>query len=562
MMKTLDAITLSVIQAALQQVCDEMDLTFSRAAFSPVIAEANDRSDGIYSAEDGSLIAQGSQGLPVFVGVMQHSTRTIIEMIRDGRCLPPEPGDIYIVNDPYLGGTHLMDVRFAMPVYRNGAIWCWLSNTGHWPDIGGAVPGGFSASATSVEQEGLRLPPVKLFKKGVLDTEIYAIITSNIRVADQRIGDIRAQAAALAVGEQRLGRILDRYGDDTVSAAIAELRSRAARQMRAHIGSIADGTYRSTAIVDSDGVVDKPLTIALAVEKAGDTLTFDFAGSSPPCIGPMNSVIATTLSSVYLAMRHIFPDVPISAGAFEPLVVKRPEGTFLDAKYPRPVSGCAAEVSQRIAEAVFAALVQALPDKVTAAPAGSSGNFALGGHDPARDRGYVMYQISGGGYGGSAGGDGLSNGCSAIGISKSPPVEIMEQGFPVLYRHYALREGSGGAGEHRGGFGLSYEIELLRGEARASFVMDHGRVGPLGALGGADGAVNEVTVFRGEEAHVPPHLSKEQDIPLTAGDRVRVGTPGGGGYGDPKKRARALVRRDVDLEYYTAKEAAEKFGPF
>ena len=561
-MATLDAITLSVIQSSLQQVCDEMDLTFSRAAFSPVIAEANDRSDGIYSAVDGSLIAQGSQGLPVFVGVMQYSTKTLIEMIADGRCLPPEPGDIYIVNDPYLGGTHLMDVRFAMPVYRNGAIFCWLSNTGHWPDIGGAVPGGFSASATAVEQEGLRLPPVKLFKKGVLDPEIYAIITSNIRVADQRIGDIRAQAAALTVGQDRLFAILDRYGDDTVTTAIAELRARAADQMRAHIAAIPDGVYRSQAFVDSDGVVDRPLTIALAVEKVGDTLTFDFAGSSPPCVGPMNSVIATTLSSVYLAMRHIFPDVPISAGAFEPLVVRRPEGTFLDAKYPRPVSGCAAEVSQRIAEAVFAAMVQALPERVTAAPAGSSGNFALGGHDPARDRGFVMYQISGGGYGGSASGDGLTNGCSTIGISKSPPVEIMEQAFPVLYRHYALREGSGGAGERRGGFGLSYEVELLRGEARASFVMDHGRTGPQGALGGGDGAVNTVTVFRSGVAHTPPHLSKEQDIPLKAGDRVKVGTPGGGGYGDPRRRDRALVRRDVALGYYSADEAERLFGPF
>ncbi|CAG0948317.1 MAG: methylhydantoinase [Rhizobiaceae bacterium] len=561
-MVTLDALTLSVIQSSLQQVCDEMDLTFSRAAFSPVIAEANDRSDGIYSAVDGSLISQGSQGLPVFVGVMQYSTKTLIEMIGDGRCLPPEPGDIYIVNDPYLGGTHLMDVRFAMPVYRNGAIFCWLSNTGHWPDIGGAVPGGFSASATAVEQEGLRLPPVKLFKKGMLDPEIYAIVTSNIRVADQRIGDIRAQAAALTVGQDRLFAILDRYGDETVTAAIAELRSRAADQMRAHIAAIPDGTWRSKAFVDSDGVVDQPLTIALAVEKAGETLTFDFAGSSPPCVGPMNSVIATTLSSVYLAMRHIFPDVPISAGAFEPLVVRRPEGTFLDAKYPRPVSGCAAEVSQRIAEAVFAAMVQALPERVTAAPAGSSGNFALGGHDPARDRGFVMYQISGGGYGGSASGDGLSNGCSTIGISKSPPVEIMEQAFPVLYRHYALREGSGGAGERRGGFGLSYEVELLRGEARASFVMDHGRTGPQGALGGGDGAVNTVTVFRSGVAHTPPHLSKEQDIPLKAGDRVRVGTPGGGGYGDPRKRDRALVRRDVALGYYTAADAERLFGPF
>ena len=164
------------VQAGLQQVCDEMDLTFSRAAFSPVIAEADDRSDGIYSATDGSLIAQGSKGLPVFVGVMQFSTRTILERIRQGLTAAPEPGDIYIVNDPYLGGTHLMDVRFAMPVWRSGEIFCWLSNTGHWPDTGGAVPGGFSASAISAEQEGLRLPPVKLFKKGVLDQEIYQII--------------------------------------------------------------------------------------------------------------------------------------------------------------------------------------------------------------------------------------------------------------------------------------------------------------------------------------------------------------------------------------------------
>lgn len=557
---TLDTLTLSVIQAALQQACDEMDLAFSRAAFSPVIAEANDRSDGIYAAEDGSLIAQGNQGLPVFVGVMQYSTRTVIEMIADGRCLAPEEGDIYIVNDPYLGGTHLMDVRFVMPVYRSGKIFCWLSNTGHWPDIGGAVPGGFSASATAVEQEGLRLPPVKLFKRGKLDPEIHAIISSNIRVADQRIGDIKAQAAALLVGRDRLFEILDRYGDETVTAAIGELRRRAAGQMRAEIAAIPDGVYRSKAFVDSDGVVDHPLTIALLIEKQGDTLTFDFSQSSKPCAGPMNSVLATTLSSVYLAMRHIFPDVPINAGAFEPLIVRRPEGTFLDAHYPRPVSGCAAEVSQRIAEAVFAALVQALPEKVTAAPAGSSGNFALGGHDPARGRDYVMYQISGGGYGGNFDHDGLTNGCSTIGISKSPPVEIMEQAFPVLYRHYALREGSGGAGKHRGGFGLAYEVELLRGEARASFVMDHGRFGPQGVLGGGDGAVNAVTVFRGDAAHVPPHLSKEQDIPLQAGDRVRVGTPGGGGYGDPAERDPDLVRHDVEMGYYTLEQARQMFG--
>lgn len=556
----IDPVTLTVIQAGLQQICDEMDLTFSRAAFSPVIAEANDRSDGIYSAEDGSLIAQGAGGLPVFVGTMQYSTRTLIQMIADGRAAAPQPGDIYIVNDPYLGGTHLMDVRFARPFYRNGALYCWLSNTGHWPDTGGAVPGGFSASATAVEQEGLRLPPVRLFKQGEMDPEIYAIITSNIRVADQRIGDVKAQAAALLVGDAQLNALMDRYGDDTVTEAIAELRRRAAVQMGAFVREIPEGTYRSVAWIDSDGVVNEPLAIRLAVTRGGDRLTFDFAGSSPPCLGPMNSVLATTLSSVYLAMRHIFPEVPMSAGAFEPLHVTGVEGTFLDARYPRPVSGCAAEVSQRIAEAVFAALVPALPDRVTAAPAGTSGNFALGGHDPARGRDFVMYQISGGGYGGNSDHDGLSNGCSTIGISKAPPIEIMEQAFPVLYHRYGLHEGSGGAGMQRGGFGLDYEVELRRGAARASFVMDHGRFGPQGVMGGADGMCNTVTVVQNGQPYTPAHLSKEQDIAMTPGDRVRVQTPGGGGYGDPFLRDPKAVCEDVTLERYTPEQARDLFG--
>ncbi len=557
---TIDPITLTVIQAGMQQVCDEMDMTFSRAAFSPVIAEANDRSDGIYAADDGALIAQGAGGLPVFVGTMQYSTRTLIDMIDNGQVAAPKPGDIYIVNDPYLGGTHLMDVRFARPFYRKGELFCWLSNTGHWPDTGGAVPGGFSASATAVEQEGLRLPPVRLFKEGVLDQEIFSIISSNIRVADQRIGDVKAQAAALLVGEQRLNELMDRYGDGAVTEAIKELRGRAAQQMRAFIATIPEGTYKSTAWIDSDGVINKPLEIRLAITKANTDLIFDFEGTSPPCEGPMNSVKATTYSSVYLAMRHIFPEVPMSAGAFQPLSIMGIDNTFLDAHYPRPVSGCAAEVSQRIAEAVFAALVIPLPDRVTAAPAGTSGNFALGGFDPAHDRNFVMYQISGGGYGGNAEGDGLSNGCSTIGISKAPPVEIMEQAFPVLYHHYALHEGSGGAGLHRGGFGLDYEVELLRGHAKASFVMDHGRFGPQGALGGKDGVVNKVTVHRNGAAYTPPHLSKEQDIPLQSGDRVRVRTPGGGGYGDPLERPTSAVLEDVLLGRYSLDQAQTLFG--
>ena len=556
----LDVITLSVIQAGLKQVCDEMDLSFSRAAFSPVIAEANDRSDGIYAADNGNLIAQGAGGLPVFVGTMQYSTSELIRLIGEEKVHAPEPGDIYVVNDPYLGGTHLMDVRFVRPYYRQNKLWCWLSNTGHWPDTGGAVPGGFSASATEVEQEGLRLPPVKLFKRGKLDQEIYSIICSNIRVADQRVGDVKAQAAALEVGADRLDELLKRYGDETVALAIKELHVRASNQMRQLISELPEGSWQSIAFVDSDGVVDEPLQISLKVTKVLDKLVFDFSGSSPPCRGPMNSVLATTLSSVYLAIRHIFPEVPICAGAFEPLEIIRPENTFLDARYPRPVSGCAAEVSQRIAEAVFAAMVQPLPDRVTAAPAGTSGNFALGGFDADQGRDFVMYQLSGGGYGGSAEGDGLSNGCSTIGISKAPPVEIMEQTFPVLYHHYKLREGSAGPGFARGGFGLDYKLELRNGEARASFVMDHGRFGPQGALGGGDGAVNKVVILRGEESYVPLHLSKEQDISMAPGDMVWVRTPGGGGYGDPLKRPPLAVFEDVRLGRVSIEQALMFYG--
>jgi N-methylhydantoinase B len=560
-MPPLDPVTLAVLHNGLVQVCNEMDLAFSRAAFSPVIAEANDRSDGIYHRDTGELIAQGELGLPVFVGTMQYSTSAVIEAIAAGRAAPAEEGDVFILNDPYLGGTHLMDVKFVEPFFHRGRLFCWLANTGHWPDIGGAVPGGFSAAATEVEQEGLRLPPVKLYKRGELDQEILGIILANIRVASQRIGDIRAQKAALNVGKRRLAALLDRYGAETLEAAIVELKRRAERQMRRLIAPIPDGVYRGEAVVDSDGVVDAPLWIRLAVAKRGDALHFDLSGSSPPCQGPMNSVIATTRSSIWLAIKHIFPEVPINAGMFEPLRIEDPEGTFLYARYPRPVSGCAAEVSQRIAEAVFAALVQAVPERVTAAPAGTSGNFALGGFDPERNRPYVMYHITGGGYGGNADHDGLSYGCSTIGISKSAPIEVLEQQFPVRFEEYALAEGSGGAGRHRGGFGVRYAVTLTGGEATASFVMDHGRFGPQGVLGGRDGAVNRIRIrFKDGREHVPPHLSKEQGIRVAAGDTIAVATPGGGGYGDPRQRPPHLIARDLIRGYYRPEEIKALFG--
>ncbi|RDD61219.1 hydantoinase B/oxoprolinase family protein [Ferruginivarius sediminum] len=544
---TIDPVTLTVIEKGLQQVCSEMDLVHEKTSFSPVISEAFDRSNGIYGLADGRVIAQGELGLPIFVGVMQETTRSVIAERQD-----LEDGDVILVNDPYLGGTHLMDVKMVRPFYYRGRPWCYLANTGHWPDTGGMVPGGFNSTATEIHQEGLRIPPVKLVQRGEMDDDLVKLVLANIRVAEERIGDIRAQIAALATGARRLTALLDRYGEETVEAAIAELEQRSERMMRSHIEAIPDGTYAASAYMDSDGVVNAPLEVAVDVRVEGSDIHFDLSRSSPPCQGPMNSVWASTLSAVYLAMKHIFPDVPLNAGCFAPIHVEPPEGTFLYAHYPRPVAGCAAEVSQRVVESVLLALSEAIPDRLFAAPAGTSGNLSMGGFDPETGRSYIMYYFSGGGYGGWWAGDGISNGCSTIGISKSQPVEILEQRYPILIEQFALREGSGGAGRYRGGFGVRYRVRLLRGNAKASFLMEHGRFGPPGILGGDAGAPNVIRICRNGEMTSPEHLSKGEGYLLGEGDWIEVETPGGGGYGPAGERAPELIERDRLRGYFDA----------
>ena len=545
-----DAITLAVVQNGLGQIASEMDLVHQKTSFSPVISEAFDRANGIYDRHDGKIIAQGELGLPIFLGVMQETTQQVIE--HKG---PLAEGDVIIVNDPYFGGTHLMDVRMVKPFYYRGELWAYLSNTGHWSDTGGMVPGGFCATATEIQQEGLRLPPVHLVRRGELIQDVVDVIMSNIRVPEERLGDMRAQLGALSIGEQRLTALLDKYGERTVSAVIAEMRRRSETLMRAHIEAIPDGTYSFSTFVDSDGITDDILEVALDVRVAGSDIHFDYSRSSPPCRGPLNSVWATTMGSTLCGMKHIFADVPINSGCFAPIHVERPHGTFLFAEYPRPVCGCAAEVSQRIMEALFGALGCAIPEQTFAGPAGTSGNFGLGGFDPEAGRSYVMYIFTGGGYGGWNGGDGVSNGTSTIGISKNQPIEVLEQHFPVLFETYELREGSSGAGCWRGGLGVSYRMRLLRGEAKASFMMDHGRTGPFGMLGGEPGALNDITVSRGGSLSRPAFGSKGDGFELAEGDWVLVNTPGGGGYGPPEERPRELVERDVSRGYLTREQA-------
>ncbi|HUO63286.1 MAG TPA: hydantoinase B/oxoprolinase family protein [Terriglobales bacterium] len=552
---TVDAITLAVVQNALQQAVNEADVALELAAFSPVISEARDRSNGIYDGANGEVIAQGEMGLPIFVGTMQFAVQSVIRMRQDLL-----PGDIVMMNDPYLGGTHGMDMKLVRPFYYGGLLFCYLANTGHWPDVGGANPGGFSATSTEILQEGLRIPPVRLYREGRLDDDVLQMVLYNIRLPEERIGDLKAQVAALNVLAARLTAILDKYGEGLITACIAEFKDRSERLMRARIASIPDGTYVFEGYMDSDGLSDDPLALNLEMTIAGSDAVFDFSRSSPPCRGPMNCVESTTISAVYIAFKHIFREVPTNAGCFRPITVIAPPSTFLHALYPRPVAGCSSEVSQRVINVVIGAMAQAIPERLFADVFGSIYNLCVGGYDPETGRHYVMYNFGGGGHGGNPETDGLTNAPSSIGISKIQPVEVLESYYPIVFERYGLNERSAGPGRRRGGFGTDYVFRLLRGEATLSMLGDRGKFPPFGVAGGGPAAVGHVTFRRGGREEIPPQLTKADGVELRPGDSARVQSPGGGGYGDPLEREPRLVSRDVEREYITVEDARRDYG--
>ena len=548
-----DPITLAVIHAGLEQIADEMDATLERMAFSPVISDGFDRASGVYRP-DGELIVQGPRGLPNFISVMAWTVGSVAKRIRD-----VHPDDVYIVNDPYLGGTHLMDVKMVKPFFYRGEFIAFLANTGHWPDIGGRVPGGFSSRATEIYQEGLRLPPVRLFDRGKLAEDLLDIVFHNVRVPDERYGDIIAQVTGLTVGAERLTRFLDRYGKDTVFAVIDEMQGRGERLMRDAIATIPSGTYVFEDYLDSDGIEQKPLTIHLELTINGDEATLDFSRSSAPCQGPLNSVLATTIAGAHIAFRHVFPEIPVNQGCFRPFNFHIPTTTFLNARPPRPVAGCAAEVCQRIIDVVLGALAQAIPEKTYAAPMGTVTNVAVGGEDP-RHGYYVFYSFIGGGYGGNARTDGLINGNPTIALARTQSLEVLEFSYPVLFREYSIRNESGGAGRSRGGMGVVLEFELRRGEARASILGDRGCFAPFGLLGGKSAQMAHHTFILGGQSYEPPHVTKDEGVFMQAGDVLRLRTPGGGGYGNPLERPVESVLRDVRREYYSRATAKGEYG--
>ncbi len=552
----LDPVTLAILKGRLEQIADEMDATLFRSAFNPIIAEAHDASHGIYDAKTGETLAQGKSGLPIFVGVMAFAVKAVIE--KASRQGGPQDGDVWIFNDPYDGGTHLSDFRLVKPLFRSGEVFCYLASVGHWHDVGGNVPGNYNPVATECFQEGILIPPVKLFDRGEFRQDVVDILSANSRLPNSLYGDLNGQINALELGTKRMVTLLEEYGDGTVGDAMQELKSRAARIMRAQISDLPDGTVSAQDWLDNDGIRDEPLKIALNLTIDGDAMVLDFSQSSPACAGPVNISRSTTIAACYVALKHVFCDVPANAGVLEPVTFKIDEDSLLAVKAPKPVGGYT-ETILRLIDVIFQAVAQIAPERSNGCAYGTINALSLAGYRQNGSR-WVMFSFFGGGHGGHPEGDGLNHGNAPISTATIPPLEILEAAYPVRFTQWALRPDSGGPGKHRGGLGAIYEIELLEEEADFFLFAERSRFAPAGVVGGGPGALNRFTYEQDDGFHEPAMASKMVGAKLKRGQRVRLMTPGGGGYGPVGERNPAAITRDVELGYVSAQAAAELYG--
>jgi N-methylhydantoinase B len=556
-MKSIDPILLAVLNGRLVQIADEMDATLYRSAFNPIIAEAHDACHGLYHAQTGATLVQGTTGLPIFVGAMAFAVKAVIDKAdHDGNL---EPGDTYLFNDPYEGGTHLNDFRLVRPLFWNGKLFAWLASVGHWLDVGGNVPGNFNAKATECFQEGFRIPPVKLIRAGVIQQDIIDILGANSRVPQSNWGDLNGQLNALDLGERRVQALLTDYGEDLIASALDLLTARAEKLMRANIESLPDGTYSYDDFLDNDGITDAPLKIALDLSISGEKMLLDFSRSSPPCDGPLNIALSTTVACCYVALKHIFTDVPANAGCLAPIEFVIPNTTLLGVSAPRPVGGYT-ETILRVIDTVFGAFAKVAPQRANGSPFATINALSLSGWRE-HGRRWVMFCFFGGGLGGNPETDGLNHGNNPISTATIPPAEILESLYPVMFTQWALRPDSGGPGFNRGGLGAIYEIEALaQGATDVSLLGERGKFPPFGVNGGQSAALNRFTYQSTSGEHTPPLVSKITDIRIDAGQRVRLETPGGGGFGDPLTRDPARVVRDVNLGYVTRAASRKDYG--
>ena len=544
MKQRFDPTTLEIYRALYTSVAEEMGIALRRTAFSPNIKERRDYSCAVFDRE-GRVIAQGDH-MPVHLGSMPMAVAAALHEVK------MERGDVVASNDPFAGGTHLPDVTLVSGVWpgdrekgRRGdreksprppfslsprpalRPLFYVANRAHHADIGGATPGSMGL-ATDVYGEGLRIPPIRLVRKGEIDKDVMRMILANVRGHEERGGDFQAQIGSLKTGEARLLEIVERRGAREATEYAAHLIAYSARLMRQAIRAIPDGSYQAEDFLDNDGINENAIPIRVAITIKNDRAHIDFSGSAPQVRGSINAVEAITVSAVSYVFRCLIGgDVPASAGLMEPIEVIAPAGTIVNANHPASVAGGNVETSQRIVDVLFKALAQALPNVIPAASQGTMNNLTIGGIDPRTGREFSYYETVAGGMGARSALDGLTAVHTHMTNSLNTPAEALEYAYPLRVREYSIRKGSGGNGKHHGGDGVIREIETLA-SARMSLLADRREHAPYGLSGGEEGKPGRNSIIRdGEEKEMGSKGSWE----LESGDRVRIETPGGGGFG-------------------------------
>lgn len=534
-----DPTTLEIYRALYTSVAEEMGIALRRTAFSPNIKERRDYSCAVFEA-GGRVIAQGDH-MPVHLGSMPMAVAAALSE------MTLAPGDVVALNDPYAGGTHLPDVTLVAGVFAPGAgdrgrgsvtrnrrplapgprPRFYVSNRAHHADIGGATPGSMGM-ASDIYGEGLRIPPVRIVKEGVVNDDVMRLLMANVRASHERRADFEAQLGSLQTGATRLLEILERRSSGEALAYASHLIDYSARIMRHTIAAIPDGEYEAIDALDDDGISADEVPVRVRIRIKGSRAQIDFHGSAPQVAGPINAVEAITVSAVAYVFRCLVgADVPASAGLMEPIKVIAPLGTVVNALPPAAVAGGNVETSQRIVDVLFKALAQALPDKIPAASQGTMNNLTIGGFDSLNGREFTYYETVAGGMGARPGLDGLSAVHTHMTNSLNTPAEALEYAYPLLVRSYSIRKDSGGKGKHRGGDGVVREIETLV-PAQMSLLADRRKHSPYGLNGGESGEVGRDSIVQDGRKR---SMKSKGSLKLEAGDYIRIETPGGGGHG-------------------------------
>jgi len=517
---TVNPILLEVFKNRFSSISEEMGMTLTRTSFSPNIKERRDLSCAVFDRA-GDMIAQAAH-IPVHLGSMPMSVKAAIQVTAWHK------GDMVVLNDPFKGGTHLPDITLVAPVYAGGkSPSFFVANRAHHADVGGMTSGSMPIS-TSIFQEGIIIPPIKMVEKGVIDEKIMALVLNNVRTPIEREGDFAAQIMANITGVKRTEELIEKYGLETVRSYSNGLMDYAETLTRKTIREIPDGVYDFEDFMDDDGLSDRPIAARVTITIQGDQATLDFSESDLQVKGSINAVYAITLSAVLYVFRSLVTrDIPTNAGCLRPIAVLTKKGTIVDAQFPAAVAGGNVEMSQRVVDVVLGALSKAMPETIPAASQGTMNNVTIGGMDPRKGSPFAYYETIGGGMGASNKCDGESAVHCHMTNTLNTPVEALEYSYPFMVTEYSIRRGTGGEGLHRGGDGIVREIELLA-EADVTVLSERRKVPPYGLFGGAPGHVGKNFVISKEKAQ---KKGSKFTMSLQKGDRLRVETPGGGGYG-------------------------------